>query len=81
MKLDSNRMIVNLETIKENINILKKLTKNKFFAVVKANAYGLGAVEIAKYIEDNVDMFCVANINEAIELREHGIKKDILILG
>ena len=81
MKLDSNRMIVNLETIKENINILKKLTKNKFFAVVKANAYGLGAVEISKYIEDNVDMFCVANINEAIELREHGIKKDILILG
>lgn len=81
MKLDANRMIVNLETIKENINILKNISKNKFFAVVKANAYGLGAVKISKYIEDDIDMFCVANINEAVELREYGIKKDILILG
>lgn len=81
MKLDANRMIVNLDIIKDNIKILKKITKNKFFAVVKANAYGLGAVEISKSIEEDVDMFCVANISEAIELREHGIKKDILILG
>ncbi|MDO4604511.1 MAG: alanine racemase [Helcococcus sp.] len=81
MKLDANRMIVNLDAIKDNINILKNITKNKFFAVVKANAYGLGAVSISKYIENDVDMFCVATINEGIELRENGIKKDILILG
>lgn len=81
MKLDANRMIVNLKTIEDNIDILKKITKNKFLAVVKANAYGLGAVKISKHIEDKIDMFCVATINEAIELRESGIKKDILIFG
>lgn len=81
MKIDANRLVVNLDNIKHNINILKNISNNKFFAVIKANAYGLGSVAIAKHIEEDVDMFCVANINEAIELRESGIKKDILILG
>lgn len=81
MKIDANTLEVNIGNVKENIKILKKITNKKFFAVVKANAYGLGAVEISKKIENLVDMFCVANINEAIELRDAGISKDILILG
>ena len=51
------------------------------FAVVKANAYGHGAVAVATTIQDDVDGFCVSNIDEAIELRQAGLSKRILILG
>ena len=51
------------------------------FAVVKANAYGHGAVAVATAIQADVDGFCVSNIDEAIELRQAGINKKILILG
>ena len=51
------------------------------WAVVKANAYGHGAVAVATAIQDDVDGFCVSNIDEAIELRQAGISKKILILG
>ena len=51
------------------------------WAVVKANAYGHGAVAVATAIQDDVDGFCVSNIDEAIELRQAGIAKKILILG
>ena len=80
MLKDANKLLVDLKKIKHNIDLLK-VNGKKFYAVVKANAYGLGSIEISKYIEKDVDMFCVANINEAIDLRENGIDKDILILG
>ena len=51
------------------------------WAVVKANAYGHGAIAVATAIQDDVDGFCVSNIDEAIELRQAGISKKILILG
>ena len=49
--------------------------------MVKANAYGHGAVAVAMVIQDDVDGFCVSNIDEAIELRQAGLSKKILILG
>ena len=51
------------------------------WAVVKANAYGHGAVAVSRYIDGIVDGFCVSNIDEALELREGGLDKKILILG
>lgn len=51
-------------------------------AVIKADAYGHGDVEVARILELNkVNMFAVSNISEAIKLRESGIESDILILG
>ena len=50
-------------------------------AVVKADAYGHGSIRVASYIEDKIDYFAVASIDEAIELRNGGIKKPILILS
>lgn len=53
-----------------------------FLGVVKANAYGHGAVEVAKVLEDaGADYLAVAFIDEALELREHGISLPILVLG
>ncbi len=50
-------------------------------AIVKANAYGHGAVRVAKALEERADYFAVADIEEALELRENGIKNPVLILS
>lgn len=77
-----NRLIVDLDSIRYNIDQLKKISKApKFYAVVKADAYGLGAIEIMKAIDDRVDGYCVSSIEEGIELRQTGTKKEILNLG
>ena len=75
---------VNLSAIKQNIeNEKKHLQKGqKIFAVVKANGYGHGAVEVAKTaVKVGVSGFCVAILDEALELRKADIVKPILVLG
>ncbi|MBS4750119.1 alanine racemase [Granulicatella sp. zg-ZJ] len=75
---------IHLDRLAFNIDMIKQhLTKDKaFFAVVKANAYGHGAIEIAKKAQAcGVDGFCVAMLDEALELRHAGITKPILVLG
>lgn len=75
---------VNLGAIKENIENEKKhlLPGQKLFAVVKANGYGHGAVAVAKTaLEAGAEGFCVAILDEALELRRNGIVKPILVLG
>ena len=49
-------------------------------AMVKANAYGHGAIEVAKALAPIASAFGVASIEEAIDLRDHGIKQPILLL-
>lgn len=74
---------VNLQAIVDNLQqvVAHLPLSTKVFAVVKANAYGHGVAEVAKTLEIKVDGFCVSNIDEAIELRQLGIQKDILVLG
>lgn len=73
---------INLENAICNLEQIRKYTDANVIAVVKADAYGHGAVDLAKaYQSAGVDCFAVACLNEAIELREAGIEKDILILG
>jgi alanine racemase len=72
---------VNLNNIVNNIREVRNNLKGnaKIGAVLKANAYGHGAIEVAKVmIEENVDYLCVASLNEALEIRK--IYKDIPIL-
>lgn len=72
---------VNLSCIKHNYLLSKSLhPTSKAFAVVKANAYGHGAVAVAKYLDSTVDAFAVAAIEEALELRESGVKSPIMLL-
>lgn len=74
--------IVNLSSIRHNALFLRGLLKDRFFfAVVKADAYGHGAVEVAREIGDIVDGFCVAIVDEGVELRVGGITKPILVLA
>lgn len=71
---------INLETIKNNISFIKQRVETDVYAVVKADAYGHGAVPVAQYIANVVDGFAVATDFGALELVESGVKKPILIL-
>ncbi len=77
------RANINLSTLNHNLSIIKtKLKpKTKILAAVKANAYGHGAVAIARYLEDKVDYLAVATKSEALQLREANIKSEILIFA
>jgi len=73
---------ISIPNILHNIRELKGLLnkKVKFMAVVKADAYGHGAVPVSKAIERKVDYLAVATLSEAIELKRSGIKAPILLL-
>lgn len=74
---------IDLDAIEYNIdNVLKKIDgKAKLLGVIKADAYGHGAVEIGKFLESKCDFFGVACVEEAEELIDAGIKTPVLILG
>lgn len=61
-----------------NIKKAKEITRKKIVAVVKGNAYGLGLNEVASIIEDEVDLYGVSSIDEAIKLQTN---TDILIMS
>lgn len=71
------------EAIMHNFNNIKKLLPEnvKIMPVIKADGYGHGAVTFAELLEDKADYFAVAIIEEAIALREQGVKKPIMLLG
>ena len=76
--------IVDRAAIKSNYFELKKnIAKDvEMLAVVKANAYGHGAVEVAKTLEHaGCNFFAVAMCEEGVELREAGVKSAVIILG
>ncbi|MFK7816772.1 MAG: alanine racemase [Gammaproteobacteria bacterium] len=71
---------INLSNLKHNFAIVRKLAgDSKVMAVVKADAYGHGVLEICNCLED-ADAFSVAYVNEALELRGNGIKQPIVAL-
>lgn len=73
---------ISLRAIEHNYQVICDWAKSPVMAVVKANAYGHGAVPVAKRLEKmGAPYFAVATMSEAIELRENGIKVPIIILG
>ena len=89
MNPDLNRKIlrptiaeIDLEALRYNYRKIKTITSEKVLAVVKASAYGHGAVQVSKLlVEEGVDMLGAATIEEGIELREAGINIPIMVLG
>ncbi|MBN4069294.1 MAG: alanine racemase [Alkaliphilus sp.] len=82
--LRPTRAEINLDYLKHNIKEVKKAVKKNTIvcAVLKADGYGHGAVEIAKTLLDNgADRFAVAILSEAIQLRKAGLDVPILVLG
>ena len=73
---------VNLSQLSRNLQaIRKKVYPAKIMIVVKAIAYGHGLMEVAKYLDPQVDYIGVAVLEEGILLREIGVKTPILVLG
>jgi len=75
---------VDLSALTHNLEELRRKTAGSagIMAVIKANAYGHGAVAVARaLLEQGVSFFCVARISEAVELREAGIQVPILLFG
>ena len=73
---------VNLEAIQNNVKLIEQFTGSTVMAVVKANAYGHGIVEVAKALQSSgTTWFGVARIDEAIQLRDNGVQSEILVLG
>ena len=80
-------LVVETQKLKDNFKIVREIVeknnkKTKLIAVIKGNGYGLGLVEYAKFLVDNgIEFFAVATVEEAIKLRENGIKQDILMMS
>lgn len=78
----NSKAVISLDNISSNLNLLKeKVHKKKLLAVVKSDAYSHGARRIARHVQDQVDYFATATVDEAIELRMGGITRPILVFG
>ncbi|SUB24705.1 alanine racemase [Avibacterium avium] len=72
---------ISSHALRHNIEVIKQKAPNsKVIAVVKANAYGHGVAFVASVLEELVDCFGVARLEEALTLRSNGITKPILLL-
>ena len=81
MNFDSTRVKIDLDAISENFDAIREKVQVPVMAVVKADAYGHGAIQVARLLEEKCAFFGVSSMLEATELRQAGIRKPILVLG
>lgn len=74
------RALIDLEALRHNYRLARELSSARALAVIKADAYGHGAVRCAQALHAEADGFAVACIEEALELRVAGISRPILLL-
>ena len=74
------RALIDLSALRHNYQLARETTGAKALAVIKADAYGHGAVRVAQALESEADGFAVACIEEALELRQAGINAPVLLL-
>ncbi len=75
-KIDLDALAHNVALIKSHLPVGTRLA-----AIIKADAYGHGAVEIARALENDAAYFGVADVSEGLELRRAGITTPVLVLG
>ena len=75
----ATRAEINLSALRHNLEVARSHSEAKQMAIIKANGYGHGIVEVARALS-KADGFGVATINEAITLRESGVYQPILLL-
>ena len=81
MKFDNSYVKIDLDVIARNFAAIQKKAGVPVMAVVKADAYGHGAVQVARLLEGKCAFFGVSSMLEALELRQAGLTTPILILG
>ncbi|MDR0297441.1 MAG: alanine racemase [Streptococcaceae bacterium] len=77
----ATRAIIDLAAIRGNLAKFIEFSKKPVWGVVKADGYGHGASEVSRAIEPLVSGFCVSDLDEALELREIGLTKPVLVLS
>jgi alanine racemase len=75
------RVEIDLAAIVANANEVRRVVGTAVYAVVKADAYGHGSVEVAKALAGHVDGFCTSLVEEGVALRDAGITEPILVMG
>ncbi|MBO4578620.1 MAG: alanine racemase [Clostridiales bacterium] len=84
VEFDRSCVLIDLDAVRFNYRQIKALTKDStdMFCVVKADAYGHGAVKLAKVLEEEgAAGFCLATVDEAKDLALSGITRPLMILG
>ncbi|MGL5722301.1 MAG: alanine racemase [Brevinema sp.] len=82
MDTRATRAEISTSALNHNISLLKqRIGTAKLCLILKANAYGHGLAPFARLTQENAHCFAVATVNEAIKIREVGVKKPILILS
>ena len=81
MNFDSTYVKIDLDTIAANFDAVRRKAGVPVMAVVKADAYGHGAVQVARLLQDQCAFFGVSSMLEALELRQAGLTAPVLILG
>ena len=81
MHFDNPYVKIDLDIIRANFDAVQRKVGVPVMAIVKADAYGHGAVQVARLLEGKCAFFGVSSMLEALELRQAGLKTPILILG
>ena len=81
MQFDQTCLNIDLNALNRNFDLVRQKVGVSVMAIIKADAYGLGAVAVARALQDRCAFFGVSSIAEAMELRNAGIDIPILILG
>ncbi len=81
MMFDNTHVTIDLDVISSNFRAIREKAGVPVMAVVKADAYGHGAIPVALHLQESCGFFGVSSMLEALELRRAGIQVPILILG
>ena len=81
MKFDNTYVSIDLDRISDNFRAIQAKAGVPVMAIIKADAYGHGAIQIARHLQNVCSFFGVSSMLEAMELRQAGIHTPILVLG
>ena len=81
MKFDNTHVTIDLDVISANFRAIREKAGVPVMAIIKADAYGHGAIQVARQLQDDCAFFGVSSMLEAMELRQAGLATPILILG
>ena len=81
MRFDNTYVNIDLDAISANFRTIREKAGVPVMAVVKADAYGHGAIQVARQLQQECAFFGVSSMLEAMELRQAGLENPILVLG
>ena len=81
MNFDSTRVKIDLDAISDNFDAIREKAGVPVMAIIKADAYGHGAIQVARLLREKCAFFGVSSMLEAMELRQAGLDTPILVLG